>query len=536
MDLMALCTKTLRIMKLTTFILLAGLLQVQASGFSQRVTIHEKNAPLQKIFKEINKQTGFQFFFNAKLLEQAGNIDIEATNEPVENVLQTCFKNLPVTFSVSNNAIYIQEKKKPDSANLLPVDVHGRVTDSTGAPLSGASITVKGTRKGTSTDANGNFELKNIGPNAVLIISFTGYLSKEIKLNGQDSFDISLIHSTNQLDQVQVIAYGTTTQRLATGDVNIVTSGQLESQPVTNAAFAMEGLVPGLTITQSSGNPNAGFTTQIRGQNSIANFTNPLYVIDGVPYTFAGGAIGLGYNITLNSDLSNPLNFINPLDIESISILKDADATSIYGSRGANGVILITTKKGRIGKTKIGVSFSAGGGKADHFMKLLNTKQYLEMREQAFANDSLTPDINSAPDLVAWDTTKYTDWQKKLIGGTANTLNTQVSISGGNKNTQYLISGNYRKNGTVYPGDFIDNRGSLNLNLNNVSDNGKFKSSISINYVADNSKLPTTDETYLAQHVLPPNTPDFIDSKGDFLWPSGLYFNPYTYFLRKYLL
>jgi len=304
---------------------------------------------------------------------------------------------------------------------------------------------------------------------------------------------------------------------------------------VVNPLFALQGRVPGLVITQNSGNPGSGYTARIRGQSSIGAGSNPLYVIDGIPYSQSlNGGASLGISITANNfDLLNPLNFLNPLDIESISVLKDADATAIYGSRGANGVILIVTKKGNVG-AKATANISYGAGSVAHYMKLLNTQQYVTMRKEAFANDSVVYDVNSAPDLVAWDTTKYTDWQKQLLGGTAPVTNAQLSLSGGNKNTQYLISGNFIKTGSVYIGDFADTRGSVNLSINNISENQKFKLSMNVLYLNDNNTLPQFDPTSVAQQ-LPPNTPDFLDSKGNLLWPPFYDFNPYAYSKYEYL-
>jgi TonB-dependent SusC/RagA subfamily outer membrane receptor len=225
--------------------------------------------------------------------------------------------------------------------------VTGIVTDENGQPLAGATVTVKGTGKGTLTDEKGQFMLKNVAGNSVLVISSVGYETQgiNVKVGNSNINNVVLKQAMNKLDEVQIIAYGTTTQRLNTGDVSTVTSKEIEEQPVSNPLAAIEGRVPGLVITQTTGVPGGSFTVQIRGQNSIANGNNPFYVIDGVPYNSNIPSTNVySYNF-LNGSLhgGSSLNFINPYDIESIEVLKDADATAIYGSRGANGVILITT-------------------------------------------------------------------------------------------------------------------------------------------------------------------------------------------------
>ncbi len=531
-------SKNLLVMKLTAILVVAACLEAGAKGYSQPITLSMKDAPLQKVLSAIEKQSGVNFIYGKDLISHAAPVSIDVSAVTLIAALDMVFKNQPIEYKISDNYIVLSPKPPQLSraqSTFKGSDIHGRVTDSTGAPLAGASVTVKGTRKGTSTDANGNYELKNVEENATLVISFTGYIAQEIKLNGKNTIDVALFHSTSQLDQVQVIAYGTTTARLNTGNVTTITSEEIGNQPVANPLLALEGRVPGMDIVQQTGFPNGGVSVQIRGLNSIAAGTAPLYIVDGIPYSTTSSSTSLlGYGLTSNADLLNPLNFLNPLDIESIDILKDADATGIYGSRGANGVVLITTKKGKSGKTKIDVNLSTGTSQVGHFMNLLNTKQYLAMRREAFANDSLVPTINSAPDLFSWDTTKYTNWQKQFIGGTAHNANAQISISGGNKNTQFLISGNYLKVGTVFPGDFSDKRGSANISFNNISDNQKFKSVISVNYLNENNNQPLYDPTPAT--TISPNVPNLIDSNGNLLWPAHVRDNPYADIRNSYIL
>ena len=255
-----------------------------------------------------------------------------------------------------------------------------------------------------------------------------------------------------------------------------------------------------------------------------------MYLVDGVPFP----ASPLSSNV-LSSEIipaANPLNVINPADIESIEVLKDADATSIYGSRGANGVVLITTKKGKAGKTVVDINMSQGFGKVTNTMDILNTEQYLEMRREAFANDGTVPQPWEH-DLTLWDSTRYTDWQKLFFGRTAHFTNAQASISGGSANTQFMFRGGYSRQTTVFPGDFAYQRRSDLLNINHSSYDKNFTASLSVNYVDDNNNLPALQLTRNAV-TLPPNAPAIYDENGDLNWENLTWINPFASLRRKY--
>ncbi len=262
------------------------------------------------------------------------------------------------------------------------------------------------------------------------MISNIGYTAKEVKIHGENTIIIGLEISPSQLDEVQYIAYGKSSQRFQTGNVASVKASDIEKQPVNNPLIALQGRVPGLFITQTSGLPGAGLKVQIQGQNSILNGNTPLYVIDGVPYPselppgINIGPLGNSGGRANGAEIGtgNALSYINPSDIESIDILKDADATAIYGSRAANGAILITTKKGKQGKTSFDINLQNGWGRVTRKRELLNTPQYIQMRKEAFANEGIVSDANNAPDLHLWDTTRYTDWQKYSLGEPRSTL------------------------------------------------------------------------------------------------------------------
>lgn len=239
----------------------------------------------------------------------------------------------------------------------------------------------------------------------------------------------------------------------------------------------------GVSISQTSGAPGGGFVIQIRGKNSLrAEGNAPLYIIDGVPYNSQSlGDSQISGGILAGS--FSPLNSINPSDIERIEVLKDADATAIYGSRGANGVVLITTKKGRAGKSKFSVQSYSSVGKVTTSMKMMDTEQYLKMRKEAFSNDGIITYPANAYDINGtWDPNRYTNWRKELIGNTAFFNNLQTSLSGGSTSTQYLISGTYHKETTVFPGKDHYNKAIVHSNLSHQSDDKKFSVNLSASY------------------------------------------------------
>ena len=219
-----------------------------------------------------------------------------------------------------------------------------------------------------------------------------------------------------------------------------------------------------------------------------------------------------------NNGLS-ALNSINPNDIESIEVLKDADATAIYGAKGANGVILITTKKGKIGETKADVSVYSGFSRITRSMTMMNTEQYLTMRREAFKNDNETMTTNNAYDLLAWDTTRYTDFKKMLIGGTAHSTDAQASISGGTVNTQFLIGGSYHRETTVFPGNDADSKGTVHFNIKHSTTSQRFMINLTGSYCSEKNNIIQTDLTNYVN--LPPNLPSLYDSNGNLNWSSG---------------
>lgn len=412
--------------------------------------------------------------------------------------------------------------------------IKGTVSDNLGA-LSGVTVIIKGTTTGTLTDGEGNFQI-SAKPNDILLFSYLGYQTQEVPINNSTILKINLQEDTTTLKEVIVNAgYYTVKDKERTGSIATVKEEAIEKQPVTNVLATMQGRMSGVNITQATGVPGGGFSIQIRGVNSIRTEGNqPLYLVDGMP--FSTESLG---NISLSGPIMgatiNPLNGINPSDIESIEVLKDADATAIYGSRGANGVVLITTKKGKKGKTQFTIDSYTGAGVISRKLKLLNTEQYLAMREEAFANDGITTYPASAYDVNGtWDRNRYTDWQKELIGGTAITRNISVGVSGGAGNTQFMVRGTHFNETTVFPGDFSYGKNAFHFNIGHQSDNQKFKLNLSGNYVTDKNNLLSTDLTRLSTS-LAPNAPALYEADGNLNWANSTWENPLRLLNGKYL-
>jgi len=275
-----------------------------------------------------------------------------------------------------------------------------------------------------------------------------------------------------------------------------------------------------LFIEQATGFAGTGVKVRIQGTNSMANGNDPLYVVDGVPFA---SQLLVGSNPILSATgegvvSGNPLNFINPNDIQSIDVLKDADATAIYGSRAANGAILITTKKGKVGNIKVDANLQNGWGQVARKLDLMNATQYMEMRREAYKNDNITTIRPNDYDLNGvWDNNSNTDWQEELIGTSAEYTNVQASVSGGNDNIQFLVAANYHKEGNVFPGDFNDAKNSVHFNVNGTSSNQKFKAQFSGSFLTDNNLLPQVDFTKLAM-TLSPVAPALYTSAGNINW------------------
>ena len=413
----------------------------------------------------------------------------------------------------------------PFLSNCQPLTLKGKIINEQMEPIAGATITLK--RPGTnqppsviyqlSSDARSEFTMTNLFLTDTLIITAIGYETamETLDFNFRGHITVILKRKASALDDVVVIAYGKTTRRLSTGSISKITAADIASQPVSNPVSALQGLVPGLLVTQRSGRPGSSLSLQLRGLNSLKQGTQPLVIIDGLPLTINSGSLS-----QQAPDVSSIFNTINPSDIQSIEVLKDADATAIYGSQGANGVVLITTNKPAAGRSAFDLNYYTAWGRPTRLLPLLNTQQYLQMRREAFSNDGLSPTVSTAPDLLLWDTARYTNWQEELMGGTARINNTTVSFSGAAAAFSYLVSGNYYTEASVFQGAKPVSRSSARMALSRSSADKKFSARFNAAYAVDSKDQPFTDLTSFT--LLPPNAPALFDSLGRLGWTAGI--------------
>lgn len=377
----------------------------------------------------------------------------------------------------------------------------------------------------TVSDEKGRFSIA-AEEGDVLEFSFMGYKTLSLTVGSNTQVSVLMAVDAEALQEVTVNAgYYKVKEKELTGSISKISAKEIEIQPVTNVLAAMQGRMAGVYITQTSGVPGGNFAIEIRGQNSLRTSGNdPLYIIDGVPYS--SESVGSFSTSGVLSGVVSPLNSINPDNIESIEVLKDADATSIYGSRGANGVVLISTKKGKAGKTQFSTNYYYGFGSVTRFMDLMDTEQYLAMRKEAYANDGVTKYPASAYDLNGkWEENRYTDWQQELTGGTAEFTNLNASISGGSEQDQFLLSGNFAKQTTVFPGDFRYKKGNLYMNAHHESFDKKFGISFTGGYTVQDNNQPYLDLTRISRQ-LSPNAPPLYDAEGNLNWQNNTFSNP----------
>jgi TonB-linked SusC/RagA family outer membrane protein len=512
----------------------------KGQGIAQtNVILTGDKIPLQEVFTEIEKQTDFLFLFPLELINNYEGLSIGPGTRTVKETLETLFRNTPLVYQQVNSNILVFRAEQPAAEKTISSTlVTGKVTDVQGEGMPGVNVIVKsngeakGTIRGTTTEADGKFSI-DVQDDDLLVFTSIGYKTVEMTVGNQTTINLTLEEDVLALQEVVVNAgYWEVKGKELTGSIyKVKVANPVQQPPVNNVLSALTGMIPGVYIQQLTGVPGGGFKIQIRGQNSIrAEANDPLYVIDGVPFTSSPlGSPAINKAIT---DEGNPLNSINPADIESVEVLKDADATSIYGSLGANGVVLITTKKAQEGKTRLDMNFYTGAGQVANRMDLLNTAQYLEMRNEAFKNDGMQPVPMVDNDVISWGS-RYTDWQSKMFGKTAPILNARASLSGGARNTRFLISTGYYEEGTTFPGNFSYQRISSHLNLDHTSENERFNATLLATFALDDNDLPQADGTSSAL-TLAPNAPDVYDEEGNLNWAEGTFANPLAAYVQNY--
>ena len=433
------------------------------------VTINVKNESVEKVLKRINKETNLNFFYDPAILSKASSVTLNVKDMPLQKVLNMLSVQTGLNFQRINNTISVNWETNSKQPIQSPKEkITGTIKDNNGDPVIGASIQVKNTGIGTITDYNGQFSLNNVPENGILIISYIGYDTEEIPVNKKKNLQIVMKENTKQLEEIVVVAYGTAKKSSFTGSAEVVKQDRIEKRVVADVSKALEGTVAGVQSTSGSGQPGSGASMVIRGFGSISASNTPLYVVDGVPFDGA-------------------LNTINPNDIESVTVLKDASAGALYGSRGANGVVMITTKRGERDDNQISINLKANWGISSRAIpkyETVNEAEYLELAFEAYKNELIytegidpllagtqaievmkgmakgvlgyneeyNPFNMPLQELINPITGKinptaqlkyHEDWKDELSNHNPLRQEYQLSVTGGNKKTQYMISMGY---------------------------------------------------------------------------------------------
>lgn len=443
-----------------------------------RLTFSVKNSTVKSVLNRIEKSTGFSFMYENNVIDVNSKVDFEAKNESIESILERLFGGRVGYRIVGKHILLFRNEKQTDQTVLPDVasvqqqqrTVTGKVTDPNGQPLPGATVMIKGTSIGTITDADGNYSLRNVPDDATLVFSFVGMQTQEINVGNRTRIDVTMQEEAVALQEVVAIGYGTRTRKDITSAVSNISSETISKTIAMSPENAMQGTMSGVYVAGISGDPMNRPTIRIRGVNTWG-ISNPLYVIDGIPITEMGAGIE-GTNARI-ADVRGPLNImslIDPNDIESISVLKDASAAAVYGMRAANGVVLITTKSGRKGKPTIDFSTRYGVQNLTQELNWLTTPQYTKFVQDVFAsNPDKTPSEDNTGRFDPNDprylgNSPTYSWQDAVRNENAPTQDYSVTVSGGTDNTDYYISLGYSSmKGTLLVNDLSRYSGTVKV-------------------------------------------------------------------------
>ena len=404
-------------MKLTTALLLFCILQVSAKGFGQKkLNLKFTKTEISTILTSIEKQTTYRFLYNNDLADLKQKINLTVQEADLKEVLDQMFAKTGLSYQFMENNLVIIKAGDDSAAYELQAVITGKITGENNMPLAGVAVQVKGSNKGTVTNAEGMFSI-NANDNDVLAISYVGYEPQEIIVAGKATINVTLVLSTKQLDQVIVVGYGSQRKIDVTGSVAQVKGEDISKQASINPISALQGKVAGVQIT-NSGAPGASPQIRIRGLGTVYGNPNPLYVVDGVWF--------------------DDISFLNPADIENISILKDASSEAIYGIRAANGVVLIQTKKGKSGQAVVNYTGFVGMQHVTNQVQMANANEFSTLINELAAANGADPILNPS------DYTKGTDWYHQVLRNALIT-NHQISLSGGSDKSTYNFSLGYLK-------------------------------------------------------------------------------------------
>ncbi|WP_445735975.1 SusC/RagA family TonB-linked outer membrane protein [Mariniflexile sp.] len=500
--------KTSLKMKLTYILLFFTLFQLQANNtYSQnvKVTLDCKEMKIEDVLSEIERKTDFKFLYEKDVFQKHKIVSISSSKEKLSSILKTLFKNSDVDFKIIDKQIILLKKAKEETAiidsikktfnKLFQQEISGKITNTKGEPLPGATIVVKGTNKGVSADFDGNYRIAVVDEAKVFTVSYVGYETKDVEILGRSIINIELKEDVTSLSETVIIGYGKVKRENLTGSVGTVDVKNITNQaPTINLDYALQGQVSGVYVTSSSGQPGAAARVRIRGNTSLLGSNQPLYVIDGIPVAPnsnipIGGSEGANLGNELNQEgLSTPLGNINSADIESISVLKDASAAAIYGSRAANGVIIINTKQGVYSsETKFNANVSVSTQNAQT-LEVLNAQQFREVWTTAVKNGTRDDAFARAVLDGSYFGNADTNWEDEVSPGTPFTTNYNLNVLGGSENTRYSTSLGINTQDGVYDNTGFD-RYSFTLNLDSkINRNWTFGSKINISSAEQDAK------------------------------------------------
>ena len=493
--------KPLLTIKLMIVLLTVTVLQASAATYAQEVTLSFKQAKLKEIFNRIQKETNYDILYKAEDLKLAKLVTVNLTNIGLKQALDICLSGQPLTYTIENTTILITRKLSGTSSVKAAVTVRGKVTDAQGLPLPGVTILEKNTTNAAVTDVDGNFSITVADQNAVLQFRFIGFATQEIPVANRTTFDIKLQENKTALNEVVVVGYGTQSRISLTGAVNQVTAKDIADKPVLNPLQALQGESPNLIIQQTNFEPGSGVNINIRGISTTGD-NSPLIVIDGI----------IGGNIQT----------LNPNDIASVSVLKDAGAAAIYGSRAANGVVLVTTKSGSLNqKPTITFNSSFGIQHPDVLLKKVNSWDNAYYKNESLVNSGLPPAYT--PDQIAQLQAQGNGtWDVNHVLHNAPLLSENVAITGGGPTSSYFISGGYQNQLS----NIIGNGGSganygydkYNLRMNQTTNIGKLRVNLILSYDRNENKSNTAgDNNIFADANRVPYNYNWQDNQGRYL-------------------
>ncbi len=470
--------KLLLMTNLTVFCFFLSVMQAMAvDSYAQmtRISIKADNERLENVLTRIEDESEFFFLYNKDLVNVEQKINVDAQNEIIKAILDQVLEGKDIAYTVFNRQIVLSNIDIVNEVAVQQKSVSGKVTDNSDQPLPGVTVLVKGTTLGTITNAEGEYTLTNIPEDATLVFSFVGMKKQEIPVVSKTTINAIMEVDAIGIEEVVAVGYGTMKRSDLTGAVTSVKGDQLESTPANTFVQTLQGRAAGVDIKAASNAPGGGIRIRIRGSNSINASSEPLYVIDGFPIDNNDVTPdGAGNNALPQS----PLSTLSPNEIESIEILKDASATAIYGSRGANGVVLITTKRGQVGKSKIDFDYSVDIASVRHKLDLANAEELATLANEWATNNDMAPIYDGIDKPLPEELGEGTDWQDAIFRK-ALTHRYNLSISGGTENTQYLVSGDYLdQDGVIIESNF--KRAGLRFNLDQKVSN-KIKIGVNAN-------------------------------------------------------